>query len=258
MCFNGASGQTLATVIFDRTKQTGLACLLLKGDWSEFAHTFAFHSWKHLDHPCFSCFCTQEVWRSAQGLTPIAGPWPRKTLADYQAACACCEQLRVLSRTQYITVKAALGPNNALTLDLPELALQKNDRVEPTPTMTSIHQFAAITEFPVTVLFWRPDRRQLTKHRNPIFNEEAGITPERCLVIDWLHCLSLGVFQKYLGFLFWCLFEANVYGIPKQLADHWKPTHKPVSIHPPPLNKKGRISSRLWSLLIFYMVFICL
>ena len=37
----------------------------------------------------------------------------------------------------------------------------------------------------------------MCRHRNPLFSELTGVTANRCAALDWLHTLSLGVFQTY-------------------------------------------------------------
>ena len=53
----------------------------------------------------------------------------------------------------------------------------------------------------------------MAKFNNPLFDDETGITVES-LAIDWLHALSLGVFQEILGPLIWALLRGNAFGVP--------------------------------------------
>jgi len=80
------------------------------------------------------------------------------------------------------------------------LGLQKGDRLEPHSGLPNIEAFETISEFPVRVLLWRATSERMTHHRNPLFNPETGITPNRTCALDWLHTLSLGCFQMWCGF----------------------------------------------------------
>jgi hypothetical protein len=72
---------------------------------------------------------------------------------------------------------------------------------------------------PCRLLFWRRSCETHVRHRNPVFSTETGIVPERVLVIDWLHALSLGVYKYFISHLWHMLFKYNVYGI-GQCTDH--------------------------------------
>ena len=49
---------------------------------------------------------------------------------------------------------------------------------------------------------------------------DLGITPTSCLGIDWLHCLSLGVFQDYLAAVAnKLIFKDNIFLIDGRPAD---------------------------------------
>ena len=49
------------------------------------------------------------------------------------------------------------------------------------------------------------------RRRNPIFSPLTGITIQACLVPDWMHCLSLGVFQWFISATMHELFEVNAF-----------------------------------------------
>jgi hypothetical protein len=110
----------------------------------------------------------------------------------------------------------------ALKADRADLHLLKGDRLEPSHTLPDIAMFdnAAL---PITITFWRPSADTICRHRNPIFSDETGVTVQSCLLVDWLHTCSLGVFQDFLARLISDLVTANVWGVPMGVASvHFK------------------------------------
>ena len=100
----------------------------------------------------------------------------------------------------------------ALQANYPMLGLLKGDRLEPCAQVPDIGAgFDA--ENPGRALFWRVSQESICVHRNPIFNSFVGIVPEDALVVDWLHCLSLGVFKHFLAHLIHRFIHANVWGV---------------------------------------------
>ena len=67
---------------------------------------------------------------------------------------------------------------------------------------------------PGTITLWRRSEETWTLHRSPLFSE--SLPPHLVLGVDWLHCLSLGVYRRYNGALCWALFEADAW---QTLAD---------------------------------------
>ena len=41
------------------------------------------------------------------------------------------------------------------------------------------------------------------RHRNPLFRRELGLAPNRCLTVDTLHCMYLGVFLVWARVALW-------------------------------------------------------
>ena len=65
--------------------------------------------------------------------------------------------------------------------------------------------------------FWRRPVGAAVHHRNPLFDEELGVTPS-CMLGDILHSLYLGVFHHYCAHLFAALNRANVFQAPAPLT----------------------------------------
>ena len=53
----------------------------------------------------------------------------------------------------------------------------------------------------------------MARRRCPLFDETIGITPQTSLTIDWLHCLSLGVFKVWAMHCYLSLLDNNVFNV---------------------------------------------
>jgi len=65
--------------------------------------------------------------------------------------------------------------------------------------------------FPAELVFWRMDLETATKHRVPLFCRELGIEPDRSIAADYLHGLSLGLFQVWCSGLLHKLIALDVW-----------------------------------------------
>ena len=103
------------------------------------------------------------------------------------------------------------GHGLCLTNDVPALNLLANDRIEPCPTFMNVHDFLTLSHYPegLEVVFWRPIHETLARHRNPLFDEQIGVTPTRSLTVDLLHALYLGVMNAFMVCLTWFVLENN-------------------------------------------------
>ena len=195
------------------------AFVWLKGDWAEFAHTFGLPSWSHGTHPCPLCHCTQRTMHRLEGYSPLSMPFPAKTQAEYDAACRACElEVLVPDRATLEALRARLEEDRrpggsrgrALLADFPALGLLKGDRLEPSTVLPDVCEVDSWVGGG-RLSFWRPSQETLTLHRNPLLTEGLCSVPD-CLQVDWLHAMSLGIFQDYLGFLFaWLFYEHGLY-----------------------------------------------
>jgi len=193
------------------------ALLLLKADWAEVAATLGFMNWKSSDFPCNFCTCTLRTMFEIAGLSPVSFPHRLLDWDDYEGACAGCEIVRdftadeiaiLLGTLVYDKRKTAAGAcGRALPADC--LGLEKNDRLEPSRELPDIGLLDSVRGG-VRLTFWRRSRERGVKHRNPIFCKRIGVTPSRTIAIDWLHCLSLGVFQDFLAFLMFAVMHVDM------------------------------------------------
>ena len=194
-------------------------CLLIKGDWAEYAHSLGFPTHADGQCPCPLCDCTKAEMFSVRNYGPLGLQHRVASLARYEAACAACE-INVLVRPEhYNRLRAAMVYDSRphgfrgriLSQDFPPYGLLKNDRLEPMPLRPDPGSFDVASP-PVPTLWWRSSRDSAVRRRNPLFGPRTYITPS-CLSIDWLHTFSLGVFQYMLAPLLWALLSANVFSI---------------------------------------------
>lgn len=197
------------------------ALLYLKADLAEYAHTLGFPSTASHSHPCFLCQAKADQLVLLDGWDAVSLPWGPKTPEDYEEACGRCEQWRVVpDQATHTQLRALLDFDKrktsssarglALTQPYPKLDLLKGDRLEPNETLPDIGLFDELAVFPTQVLFWRRQVEGLTHHRNPLFSAETGISHESA-ALDWLHTLSLGVFQTWCSYTMHMLFKADAW-----------------------------------------------
>eukprot|EP00969_Alexandrium_andersonii_P050824 2233455-Alexandrium_andersonii.AAC.1 len=65
---------------------------------------------------------------------------------------------------------------------------------------------------PCQVLFWRPSRETLVRHRCPLWDATIGLTPSRVLAVDMLHTYYLGSLQVWGACAIWALLLSGVWG----------------------------------------------
>ena len=197
------------------------ALVLLKADLAEFATSVGLPSSAHHGHPCFLCFATIRDMYDARALSPLTTPCPLKTLDTYLADCVRCEIVIKLTDPgvrHRLKAKLFLDARNdgshgrSMITDMPELALLKGDRLEPSQEVIDTHAFELLP-LPVTLVFWRVKSQQMTYHRNPIFDEDLGVSLDDTAALDWLHILALGVFQVFIGCLINTLIAVNAWKV---------------------------------------------
>ena len=154
------------------------------------------------------------------GNDPTGLRWILNDEADYCDACGRCEHtivLTVASRASILEVgmrydKRKNGSHGrCLQDDVPTLGLRAEDRLEPTSVLPDVGAFEALPTGS-TIVFWRCADETLTKHRNPLFARELGLSPQRCLTIDTLHSINLGIMKIWAKRAIWYLILQRVYG----------------------------------------------
>jgi len=154
------------------------------------------------------------------GYPPVLVGSTLKDWYDYDAACTACEiKLLVSTAEMQESIKAVLvydkrkapeaSHGRAVSADI--YTLLKHDRLEPSPEVPDVSKFEEIPP-PVLATFWRPSAATITHHRNPLWCEEIGLTPEATLTMDYLHVLALGICGNIGSAALIAMIEANVYG----------------------------------------------
>ena len=203
--------------------------LFVKCDMAEYVTSFGFASWSAAASPCPMCHCSHEDWGQIAGISLVDLPWRPKTFAEYQQACCACERLvRITSPGVFRTLRANLdydrrkngSRGRALLVDMPELGLKQGDRLVPGGDIWEVGQIDFMDpQSACRLLFWRRAAETWVRHRNPLFSEETGIVPERILVVDWLHALSLGVYKYFLATCLHILFRYDIFGVRRSTDD---------------------------------------
>ena len=191
-------------------------CLFLKADLAEFSHTLGLPAWNSSISPCPCCFAEPGQLYDAAGLSPLGAPCKCKDLASYSLAVSRCEISRAYTIPELAQLeehlffdKAKQGSRGrALKQHLPGMGLERGDRLAPNDNCRDIASIPRTNGIELT--FWRPSRETSSRHRCPLFGPETGLSPWN-LGLDWLHCLSLGVFQCWLGALVAELLAANAW-----------------------------------------------
>jgi len=82
----------------------------------------------------------------------------------------------------------------------------------PRSALPNPNDFEELSRFPVEIIVWRPARETMARSRNPVFDTAAGLSPERILTVDILHCFYLGVLLNFAKYLLWTLIRQGVWG----------------------------------------------
>ncbi len=195
-------------------------CLLyIKGDWSEYASTVGLPSWEDGLRPCYYCNSTLEHLYEYEGLSLFETPFRNNEDDDYFTACTRCEQRVVIDRAMHGVLIHRLendrrpygNHGRCLSAAVESLGLLLGDRLEPSPWLPDVGDFESIDIFPFPLCFWRSSNEYITRHRNPIFDRELGITPSKSLTVDVLHCINLGVLLVWCRHVVWMLIVSHVW-----------------------------------------------
>ena len=153
-------------------------------------------------------------------------PWQEKDDAFYDNECSLKEHVIVVNTEETRDLIIQKGKpmykkgrryrGRALTMDIPELGLKTNDRIEPKFSLEDLSGFLdsphnlETRPLPMKVVFWRPsfDRNARLQdgavHRNPLFDfMKLGTSPHRTLCLDTLHSLYYGAFSRWTSCVLW-------------------------------------------------------
>ena len=196
-------------------------CLFIKGDWMEFVTSLGFTSWQSGKHPCLFCKCTQADMYDLRGFSPMGLASPARTMVDYMRSCVQCEtrvaltpaHIRQIRPCMYFDKRRTADGNHgrSLSRDVPELGLLRNSRLEPSSAFPDIHNFDA-DDMGAGPLSGGGARKNLVFGAEIFFCAESGVSIDS-IAIDWLHTLSLGVFQHLLDAFVWDLVAADAFQV---------------------------------------------
>lgn len=205
------SGQSLGVVA---------ACLYVKGDWSEYSSSLGFPAWNDGYRPCFECngfgedlFCP--LGNSMSGLR-----WRENGPSDYYTACNRCtksvlvqtpEAHTALVRTLRYDKRPSGLRGRVLSEGVQECQLRAGMRLEPSDEVQDIGKFEELAT-PFTACFWDVQEETLARHANPLFEASLGMAPQRCLTIDTLHAVYLGVMKVYVRVCIWFILQSGIFG----------------------------------------------
>ena len=197
------------------------ALTYLKGDWMEYCTSLGLVNWSSVLHPCFCCFTPHSGQYDVAGFGPGAFPHQLKNMEDYDAACRACEvRVQVTQQVQLDAIRPLLyfdarkngGRGRCLSGNIDALGLRTGDRLEPNPLLRDPADFEELTA-PCEILWWRPSNDTWVRRRCPLFSDDYGVGVQS-LIVDILHCLHLGVLQKYVVYCWWRLIEHNAWQVP--------------------------------------------
>jgi len=204
------------------------ACLFLKADWAEYAHTLGFFTWSSKRRPCVFCDCNGQPWVTSTGFDAISWPWNLTSFEQYKAACVVCERwVNIRTKAELDLVRGLLFfdkrkagvRGRCLQADIADLGLLKGDRLEVHLGMPDVCGLEAL-QAPCRLLFWRESSETLTHRRCPLFDDTViHLIPETTFALDWLHLLSLGVFQTYIGIVVNLLLEHDCWKTRERTED---------------------------------------
>ena len=201
----------------NRTMQSKYALVMIKGDWSEFCHTFAFPTWSSALRPCFKCRAYGSQMHQYQGASELGLPWGLNSAEDYDIACSRAEiQVEVRTEADKAMLVSALtydkrqhgNRGRCLIRAVHLFHLERGDRLEPSPGLPNIADLD-ICLLPVLLIFWRASEQSMTIHRCALFDRELGITAHT-LSIESLYTFNVGPMMVCLHFC-WMVFDTNLW-----------------------------------------------
>ena len=199
--------------------------VFLKMDLKELSSSLGMVATGSKRYPCALCRCTrgQDSWETLEDLSAMEHGWEPNTLDTYLSAVHRCQFKRYLGTAEYTAVRQALwndlrpkgNRGRRLDKDLPELGLRKGDRLEPSPELSDTAAFDKLRPLHgerLLVTFWRTSEETSVKHACPLFAPETGLSPARSIAVDWLHCLSLGIWLNYISVVIYGVIDGDAFG----------------------------------------------
>ena len=161
------------------------ACIFIQGDWQEWATSFGFFNWTHLLSPCWLCLCTNATMNDDDAYTVEDEGWAPFTFASYSKACSDAMIAVIVTPANHGIIASALEwvkhkkrGGRLLNRSIVCANLEAGDRLEPSCLLQDIGKFEEldVSSGDKEVFFWRESLQTRTKHLNPIFHGDIGIT----------------------------------------------------------------------------------
>eukprot|EP00971_Amphidinium_carterae_P328429 6460304-Amphidinium_carterae.1 len=146
-------------------------------------------------------------------------PYKVYTEGDYQRALQECEiKVEGYSESDYKHLLSILQVDKRknkhmglrLVASYAPLNLLAGDRWEPSDAVPDWALLFQEGFRPSSVMFIRPTKQTLLKHRNPLFEVVEGGIPGVC-ALDMMHMFPLGVIGHYVCLVFWQLMKHNLF-----------------------------------------------
>jgi hypothetical protein len=197
--------------------------MYVKGDWMELGVSIGLPTWADALRPCFCCNAFLDNLFATTGMTKDALTWVINNDNDYFLAASRCEHTVSLRSNQDVQAllgslkydkrkQGARGRALVRSIVVNGVFLKTNDRLEPSVELPDIGELENLARFPISIIFWRSQDETLTRHRNPLFDADLGVTPKKSLVVDVLHAFFLGILLAWCRFVLWKLILAGAYG----------------------------------------------
>jgi hypothetical protein len=125
---------------------------------------------------------------------------------------------RLLVVLELPTSKKARGFALNADVAIGDVQLRNGDRLEPSNDLQYVFSFGQ-RELPFVATCWRPSADASGAgldpiiHRNPLFSQELGTSPQQCLVIDSLHTVYYGPMMRWTSAVIWRIVLLNRWGV---------------------------------------------
>eukprot|EP00971_Amphidinium_carterae_P327190 6458378-Amphidinium_carterae.2 len=190
----------------------------LRCDWGEMA-SLGLPAPTSRQHACPLCHAKRETMHVDLNEHCISDQiWPKTTFEEYCAACTACEYvLPVLTGDTLTAFQQAVKPDFrdkgpkglALRQAIPELGLQKNDRLEPSlqyPNVLAVYEEPP----PPGSIMWRTSSESMARCRSALFAGDLGLTMEHAFCVDGMHTLCLGLYPQLVAHVLWACLKTHV------------------------------------------------
>lgn len=196
----------------------------LKGDWGEVSHSLALPSVSCYHCPCPFCTLTQPRLHSCYRTMVM----PPRT-QTYEAVCQSREvvvqitnevdRAAVLACLVFDRKKNGRGRIMSAPLVVGGQALMSGDRLDPSEQLTDV-MLLDEQPLPIVATFWRARSdfagriTDPVMHRNPLFADDLGTSPQAIVAVDSLHSVYYGPMMRWSSATLWRVLLSNPWNLP--------------------------------------------